>query len=186
MTKLVKNLAIINVVVFIFGYLFQKEGIPWLETFVLFPIGSENYGVHQWITHQFLHSGVAHLAFNMIALLSFGPIVEKYFKKDFIWFYLISGLGAALLQFSFIPETALLGASGAIFGVLLVSVILDPEAKILLFFILPIKGKWLIPAILIFEAYMGFFREPDGVAHLAHLGGAITGFLYYILTNKRK
>lgn len=185
MTKVVKNLTIINVIVFIFGYFVQKD-IPWLETFVLFPIGSENYAVHQWISHQFLHAGVAHLVFNMIALLSFGPIVEKYFNKDFIWFYLISGLGAALLQLSFVPETALLGASGAIFGILLVSVILDPESKILLFFILPIKGKWLISAILIFETYMGFFAEPDGIGHLAHLGGAITGFLYFIITRKKK
>lgn len=186
MTKLVRNLVIINVLVFIIGYIAQKQGIPWLETFVLFPMGTENYGVHQWISHQFLHGGITHLLFNMIALFSFGPIIEKYFGKDFIWFYLISGLGAALLQFLFVPDTALLGASGAIFGVLMVYAILYPNSKILLFFVIPIKSKWLMVAILGLEAYLGFFGESDGIGHLAHLGGAITGFLYFMTTKKVK
>lgn len=186
MTKVVRSLTIINILIFIVGYLLQNLGFPFKETFVLLPINSEFHQTYQWITYQFLHANIAHIAFNMIALLSFGPVVENYFKSNFIWFYLISGIGAALLQFVFIPETALIGASGAIFGVLLVSVILDPESKILLFFILPIKGKWLIPIMLIFEAYMAFFEEPDGIAHLAHLGGAITGFLYFIITKKKQ
>lgn len=183
MTKVVKNIAILNVIVFAMSYILGTDLFHRL--FVLYPIGNENYQVYQWITHQFMHASIAHIAFNMLALLSFGPTVEKYFQKKFIWFYLISGLGAAILQFMFSENTALLGASGAIFGVLLVYVFLEPESKLLLFFILPIKGKWLLPAVLFFEAYMGLFGQSDGVGHMAHLGGAITGFLYFILSKSK-
>lgn len=182
MTKVVKNIAIINIILFAISYIFDTDIFH--KLFILFPVSSENYAIYQWISHQFMHASIAHITFNMLALLSFGPTVEKYFKKDFIWFYLISGLGAAMLQFMFVDNTALLGASGAIFGVLLVYVFLEPNSKVLLFLIIPIKGKWLLPIILLFEAYMGFFTQADGVGHLAHLGGAITGFLYYYFIKK--
>jgi membrane associated rhomboid family serine protease len=186
MTKVVKTLAIINIIAFTISYIFSTDIFH--NLFMLFPVGNENYATYQWITHQFMHASILHIFFNMLALLSFGPTVENHFKKSFIWFYLISGIGAALLQFIFVSNTILLGASGSIFGVILVYIFLEPNSKVFLFFILPIKGKFVLPIILLFEAYMSFFHQSDGVAHLAHLGGALTGFLYFFLskTSKKK
>lgn len=186
MTKVVKNLTIINILIFIISYLLEKSGFNFINTFALFPLSSDLYQNHQWISYQFLHGSISHIILNMIALLSFGPVVENHLKGNFIWFYLICGFGSAFLQLMFFPEIALIGASGAIFGVLLLYVILEPNSKILLFFIIPIKAKWLMSMILVFESYMTFFGEPDGVAHLAHIGGAMTGFIWFIITKKMK
>lgn len=179
----VKKLALVNIILFIVGYLLESSNIPFYKSFVLFPTDSVDYQHYQWLSHQFLHGGLFHLVFNMIALVSFGPVVEKLFKKSFIYFYLLCGLGGALLQSTSLGGP-MLGASGAIFGVLLVSAILEPDSKILLFFILPIKSKVIIPLILLFEAYLAFFGEYDGIGHLAHLGGALTGFIYYLIKSK--
>jgi membrane associated rhomboid family serine protease len=182
MTKIVKNIVIINLIAFIITSVFNYD---LYSQFALFNIQSSNYETYQWITHLFLHASFTHILFNMIALISFGPIVEKYLNNRFLLFYIISGIGAAVIQSFFSPiNSVLVGASGAIFGVLLLSTIIEPESKVLLFFFIPVKAKWLIPSILIFEAYLGIFGQNDGIGHMAHVGGALTGLLFYLISKK--
>jgi membrane associated rhomboid family serine protease len=150
MTKLVRRITILNILVFTISNLYNDIYFK----LVLFPVNTEYHYTHQWITHQFSHGSVSHILFNMIGLLSFGPSVEEYFKG--IWFYLLSGIFAAYLQLIFTPNVVLLGASGVVFAILIVFTLLKPNSKILLFFIIPIKAKWLVSAVIFFESYCSF------------------------------
>jgi len=179
LTKTVKQITFLNVLIFIISYAMDYS---FFDQFALFPNNSELYQPYQYLTHMFLHASPAHIIFNMLAFLSFGSDVEKFFGRNkFILFYLLSGLGAAFLHIIVTgSQSPMVGASGAIFGVLLMAAILNPEQKFYLFFIIPIKAKIIIPLILIFELYMGFTYPGDHIAHFAHLGGALTGGLFYL------
>jgi membrane associated rhomboid family serine protease len=102
----------------------------------LFPFDSPNFSYYQFITSIFMHAGIAHLLFNMLALISFGPDVENQLgERKFLVFYMIMGLGASLLQMS-LSNGALIGASGAIFGVLVYFTMYNPTAKLSLWLFL--------------------------------------------------
>lgn len=152
------------------------------DQFALFPDAGQP---HQYITHMFLHAGFTHILFNMLAFLSFGSDVENYFGRNkFIVFYLLSGIGAALLHIILTgSQSPMVGASGAIFGVLAASAIIHPEQKFYVFFILPIKAKWIMPILITIELYLGIMYSDSNIAHFAHIGGAITGTLF-LLINK--
>lgn len=182
----VKKLTILNILIYILTVILQNLNIDVINTFALFPTNSDNYSYYQWVTHMFLHGSTLHILFNMLALYTIGPHVESYFKKNFIIFYILCGIGASLIQFLFVPNSALIGASGAIFGIIIVYALLNPNKKLFLFLILPIKSKILIPLILIFELYAGLFTSGDGIGHMAHVGGAISGFLYFLLSKLNK
>ena len=178
LTETVKQIALLNLIIFIISYAMD---FSFYDQFALFPNG-ELFQPHQYITHMFLHASPAHLIFNMLAFLSFGSVVENYFGRNkFIVFYLLSGLGAALLHIVVTgSQSPMVGASGAIFGVLAIAAILNPEQKFHLFFIIPIKSKIIIPLILGVELYFGLMYPGDHVAHFAHIGGALTGTLFYL------
>lgn len=182
MTEWVKKIAIINVIVFLLTSTYEDFKLR----LVLYPLQTEFHIPYQWVTHQFCHGNLAHIIFNMLAFISFGPVVEKYFKNKFLWFYLLSGIFAAYLQLYFTPEAALLGASGAVFAVVIVAAILEPDSKILLFFVIPMKARWIVPLVLVGELYMAVFNSGNGVGHVAHLGGALFGFLFYIFNRNEK
>lgn len=179
LTETVKQIALLNVIIFIISYAMD---FSFYDQFALFPNGSELFQPHQYITHMFLHASPAHLIFNMLAFVSFGSIVETHFSRNkFLIFYLLSGLGAAFLHIVVTgSQSPMVGASGAIFGVLVIAAILNPEQKFYLFFIIPIKAKVIIPLILGVELYFGLMYPGDHVAHFAHLGGALTGTLFYL------
>ena len=189
-SKTIKQLFYANVAIFVIGYLLQLSGVPFMQTFALFP--KEGFMPHQLITHQFLHGGIIHLLFNMLALISFGAFVEDHFgRRKFILFYLLSGLGAAFLHmFMMNSSIPMVGASGAIFGVMIVFAILNPEEKLYLFGIIGFKAKYLVSTLFALEVLLGFFSQSDGIGHFAHVGGGLTGLLLYIgnkyLPQKRK
>jgi membrane associated rhomboid family serine protease len=164
------------------------QGVPgnyFLDTwFALNPIG-HNFQVWQLITYQFMHGGFTHILFNMFALWMFGIEIENLWgSKKFIYYYLLCGVVAGLFQIFLTPLlTGLvgptIGASGAIYGVLIAFGVLFPNRYIFLYFFIPVKAKYLITFLILIE----FFAISPGsnIAHLAHLGGALAGFIYILL-----
>jgi membrane associated rhomboid family serine protease len=178
-SKTIKQLFYANIAIFAIGMLLQFIGFPFYQLFALFP--QEGFMPHQLITHQFLHGGLLHLAFNMLALISVGALVEDYFGRNrFILFYLLSGLGAAFLHMFMINSSIpMVGASGALYGVMVVFAILNPNELLYFFGIIGIRAKYLIGGLFLMEVILGFASQGDGVAHFGHVGGGVTGTLLY-------
>lgn len=192
----VKTLIIINVVVFFLQIFFQLtyHGDPLIAIFALRPIYIlEYFWVWQIFTYQFLHGGFFHILFNMFALWMFGSELELYWgRKQFIKYYLISGTGAGIFIFLLpvmlsTPNSVTLGASGAVFGVLLAYAIYWPDRTVLVFGIFPIKIKYLVLIIGLISLIGTLqMKGGGGISHIGHLGGLISGYLYLIYMIKNK
>lgn len=184
-SPIVKKLFWANIILFLFTLIGQNVlGFPMMNYLALFPYDSPNFSHYQFITSIFMHAGIAHLLFNMLSLVSFGPDVENQLgERKFLVFYMIMGLGASLLQMS-LSNGALIGASGAIFGVLVYFTMYNPTSKLSLF-LLPIyiEARKMLLFMIGLEILMALFVK-DGVGHWAHLGGALTGFILYKLDQK--
>lgn len=175
LTPWVQRLIIANVVIWILqltvpGLTGILEFVP---RFVLF---------RPWtpFTYMFAHdpSGFSHIFFNMLSLYFFGPPVEGRFgSSEFIKYYIICGLGGAALSFLF-PNAAIIGASGAIFGIMLAFAMNWPDAPIYIYFMIPVPAKLLIAGMVVFSLFSGITGHNAGVAHFAHLGGFAAGWLY--------
>lgn len=207
-TGVVKHLMIINVLVFFGSYAVLDEairsynpvdaGFSYLGRLSLaaFMPGSHHFQPYQIATYMFMHSDFKHLLFNMLSLFIFGPRVEELWgEKRFLFYYLSCGIGAYLLfmgvqwwemaEMGFNPQdsnTPMLGASGAIFGVMIAFGYLYANMPMNLLFIpFEIKAKYLVAFLFIMEFVYGIKRTSTGVAHFAHLGGAITGLIIVLL-----
>ena len=181
LTKYVKQILIINIVLFLLTYIIPSV----IVNLVLFPIGDVNFLPSQLITHMFLHGSVQHLVFNMLALIVFGPDIErKYGEKRFIWFYLITGLICGISHLLFMGG-AVVGASGALFGLMALYALINPNQKLYLYFLIPIKSKFIIGGIILFELYYVIIGQVDGVSHIAHLTGALCGLVLFLVNKKR-
>ena len=192
-----RNLLYVNLLMFVATLInpsFMKE------TFAMaFPL-STDFRWWQPITHMFMHDGFWHILFNMYSLVMFGMVVERVLgTKRFIWFYLITGLGAVLLhtavefvqvqqlvkEYAGVPAQTIynsiphvLGASGAVYGVLVAFAMLYPEAKLTLIFPpITLDAKWWVIIFIGIELLTGITGTQMGVAHFAHLGGALFGWL---------
>lgn len=197
LTPITKNILIINVVLYLLSNFWNY---PFLyEHLSVYYIGSPFFKVWQVITHMFMHAplgqgiGLTHILFNMLTLMSFGPVLEQVLsQKKYLILYFASGVGAYALNcvWNFfeinqlgvsleqIYVTPMLGASGAIFGVVAAFSTLFPDAKMSFLFIpFGIKAKYLLPGIIGISLYLGFSGSMGGIAHFAHIGGAIVGFL---------
>ncbi|MBQ0721920.1 MAG: rhomboid family intramembrane serine protease [Gammaproteobacteria bacterium] len=155
----------------------------------LFSWQSPYFGVWQLVTHMFLHGSVTHLLFNMLALWSFGRVLERVWgNQRFLTFFLVCGVGAAII--SMLVDTVvfgtpfngyMVGASGAIYGVLVAFALLFPDFKVILIFLpVPIAAKYFVPVLLLIDltaGFTGFSIFGYNIAHFAHVGGAIVGFL---------
>lgn len=135
-----------------------------------------------FLTYMFLHTGFLHLAFNLLMLFFFGPAVEdKMGGRPFIFYYLLCGLGGAALSFLIAPlahVAPFVGASGAVFGVALAFALSWPDTPVYVFPLpVPIKVKWLVLVLAAMDLGSAAWAS-DGVAHFAHLGGFVVGFLY--------
>jgi membrane associated rhomboid family serine protease len=136
----------------------------------------------QLVTYGFLHGGFGHLFFNMFALWMFGvPIERAWGSKRFSWYYFICLVGAGLTQLVVITLQGTpyptVGASGAVLGVLLAFGMMYPDVPIYLYFFVPIKAKYLVILYALLDLFGGFSGAATGVAHFAHLGGMVTGFI---------
>ena len=183
---LVKTIFYINLVLFLLTLVIPRYVYGLLS---MGGFDSDYYLNYQLITYQFLHGGFLHLLFNMLVLLSFAPSVEEIYGTKRFWvYYLLCGVGAALLHgFIVGGSTPLVGASGSLWGIMVMNTFIFPNDKIHLFLIpIGIKAKYLIFALFLFEIFGSFFRQFDGIAHLAHIGGAITGLLLYFYNRIKK
>jgi membrane associated rhomboid family serine protease len=160
-----------------------------LETFALFPLG-KGFQLWQLITYMFMHGGPMHLLFNMIALWMFGIELENVWgSRKFLTYYLACGIGAGLSNLLIAPLFTVtgptVGASGAIYGVLIAFGMMFPTRPIFLYFLLPIQAKYFVLMYIALELYAGVNGTSDGVAHFAHLGGAAIGFVYMLLDRRQ-
>lgn len=179
MTTWVRRLIAANAAVFVLTYLSPMTGrlLAFIPQLVLYMPWTP-------ITYMFVHAGLAHIFFNMLALFFFGPPVEhRLGARRFLWLYFLSGLGGAALSFVFSPATPIVGASAAVMGVMFAFARYWPREKILLW-IIPVEA-WLavviMSAIAMFGATSGF--EP-GIAHFAHLGGIAGGWVYLAVSDR--
>jgi membrane associated rhomboid family serine protease len=138
------------------------------------------------VTYMFLHAGLWHLLFNMLALYFFGPRVElRLGSQRFLWLYATSGLVGALTSLVFMPHAAIVGASAAIFGVMLAYARYWPRALIYIWGVVPLEARWFVVGMTALSLFGGFGGSASGVAHFAHLGGFLGGFLYLSLSDRR-
>ena len=178
----VLNLIIINVLIFMATALLPKAGNTIMEYCAL-SLGTPFFHVYQFITYMFLHVNFEHIFFNMFALWMFGRTLEyELGQKRFLTYYMVCGIGAALIQyltalaFGEFP-LVLVGASGAVMGLLLAFGVLHPNAVIMLQITpIPMKAKWFVVIYGVIELFLGW-RGVGNVAHFAHVGGMLWGFL---------
>ena len=178
----VLNLIIINVLIFMATALLPKAGNAIMEYCAL-SLGTPFFHVYQFITYMFLHANFEHIFFNMFALWMFGRTLEyELGQKPFLTYYMVRGTGAALIQyltalaFGEFP-LVLVGASGAVMGLLLAFGVLHPNAVIMLLIPpIPMKAKWFVVIYGVIELFLGW-RGVGNVAHFAHVGGMLWGFL---------
>lgn len=144
----------------------------------------------QLVSYMFLHGGISHLFFNMFALWMFGMDIENLWgTKKFLFYYFLCGIGAGvanlLIAPMFGPTAPTIGASGAVYGILVAFGYLFPNRPIYLYFFVPIKAKYLIVIYMAIEFFSASSSLNSGIAHVAHLGGGIIGFIYLLITYKR-
>lgn len=253
----IKNLLIINIIVFVGDQLLSRMGIELTNWTALHNFQSEHFTPIQFVTYMFMHGNIAHIFFNMFALVMFGRVLEQVWgSKRFLTFYLVTGIGAALCQnivgyislsnlqseitafantpnpdlfmrlirghldhpatwvstlvenysaspdnpalisqatrvahelFNHFADVPTVGASGAVFGVLLAFGMMFPNVQLMLLFPpIPIKAKWFVLGYGLIELFAVITPQAsDNVAHFAHLGGMLFGFLLIKYWNKR-
>lgn len=241
MPPVVKNILLLNVIMYIITFLGEMQGIP--MTYILggYVFNSPYFEPYQMVSHFFMHGGFFHILFNMFALVVFGSALEQVWgPKRFFIFYVATALGAFFLHqivgfievksieneliaagydifslqekitqlragtistFNILPNTnglvqdyisgisvPVVGASGAVYGVLVGFGYLFPNTKLMLLFPpIPIKAKWLVIIMVGIAFYNSFQNNPgDNVAHLAHLGGALVGFIIVFIWQRDK
>ncbi|MDD4004706.1 MAG: rhomboid family intramembrane serine protease [Elusimicrobiaceae bacterium] len=137
--------------------------------------------VWQPVTYMFMHGSLLHLSLNVFMLWMLGRLVEPAMgAKNFLTFFFATGLGAALFNVLLTPHSAvpIVGASGAIYGLLLAFAMLYPEETVYLYFLIPVRARYLAVVLGIVEFAASFASGYTGIANLAHLGGLLTGYLY--------
>ncbi|MTI87957.1 MAG: rhomboid family intramembrane serine protease [Balneolaceae bacterium] len=181
----VKNLLIINGLIFFATVSIFAGGLTPLGEMVfpymaLFPIGSGYFFPWQLVTYMFLHANFGHIIMNLFALWIFGQSIENLWgSKRFFAYYFLTGIGAALIHM-WIGGTGAptIGASGAVFGILLAFGMMFPDRYIMLLIPpIPIKSKYFVMIYGAIELVSGIGNPTGGVAHFAHLGGIIVGFI---------
>jgi membrane associated rhomboid family serine protease len=173
LTPVVKRLLFANVAVFLVTWMVPGPIEEWLA---FSPHNlSRFWGV---FTYMFVHAGFGHLFFNMLALFFFGPPLEaRWGGREFFQYYLICGLGGVLLSFLLAPS-GIVGASAAIYGIMLAFALAWPDAPIYIWGIFPVQAKWLMTALFVLTLFSAFGGGGGGIAHMAHLGGIVAGFVY--------
>ena len=200
---IVKQLIIVNVLFFLGS---MNLGQAAYDLLALHYPQNPNFAPWQIVTHMFMHGGVNHILFNMFGLWMFGgTLAQMWGRNKFLFFYFSTGLGAAALQlginylqinqlndilsatgnlnlqqiddYKSVFNMQMVGASGALYGVLVAFAFLFPNTELMIIFLpIPIKAKYFVPILLVGDLFFGFSKYSTGIAHFAHLGGALTGF----------
>jgi membrane associated rhomboid family serine protease len=201
----IKNLLIINGLAYFASITFAQMGTDLLSMFGLYLPQSEHFQPYQLVTHLFFHdlSNFSHIFGNMFALWMFGMSLENLWgSQRFFIFYFVTGIGAALCHLGvtmvdfyqhgdelvqvwgktityseYLLRTPTVGASGAVFGLLLGFGMTFPEQRIYLYFLMPIKAKYFVAIYGLFELFAGFANQGSNIAHFAHIGGMVFGYL---------
>jgi membrane associated rhomboid family serine protease len=205
----VKHLLIINAILFLATFTLNRFNIDLSDYLGLHFFLAKDFMPYQLLTYMFMHANFEHIFFNMFALWMFGNTLENIWgSKRFLLFYIVCGLGAGICQevvqfIDFGMRTdwkglAVLndgmrevlntwntvGASGAVYGLLLAFGMLFPNSRIYLYFLFPIKAKWFIIGYAVIELLSGFFSSGN-VAHFAHLGGMLFGLILILIWKKK-
>jgi rhomboid-like protein len=194
-TPVVLNLIIINALVFVAQLVFDSSGLDitggqqlgWLTSRIgLWSYNTGLFEPYQLVTHMFAHGGFFHILFNMYALWIFGSVLERTWgPKRFLIFYFICGLAAGITEMFLVPIGFAVGASGAVMGLLAGFAYTYPNVQ---FYILPIpfpiKAKYLAALYAAFDLFGQFSGYGGNVAHFAHLGGLVMGFILVIIWKK--
>lgn len=215
-TPVTTNLIIINALMLLADAVLGKKGIDLSGLLGLHYYDASNYHIWQGFTYMFMHADFYHLFCNMFSLYMFGRLLEMVWgTQRFIIYYLVCGVGAALIQQvawrfgviesmmhqiqlqdaeftygqllqeggSVLNRLTTVGASGSVFGILLAFGMMFPDARIFLLFPpIPLKAKWLVIGYGLFELYGGVAQSAnDNIAHFAHLGGMLFGFILIML-----
>ena len=187
---IVKNLIIINVLVWLAQNVFDEK-YNLTAKLALYPFNTPLFQPYQIATHMFAHGPLYHILFNMFGLWMFGKVLENVWgPKRFLLFYLICGVGAAVVHLGVEYFTggysAAVGASGAIMGIFAAFGYLFPNTKLYIMFIpIPVKAKWAMIGLAAIDLFGGVAKvSGDNIAHFAHLGGALTGFILVLIWNK--
>ena len=186
--KAVKHIILINILMLVLTYLNNPLMSRW---FALNPI-TFLWKPWQLVTYMFMHGGIGHLFFNMYTLFIFGSVLENVWgTKKFLTFYFVTGVGAALVNIGVQYLTGsfalTVGASGAIYGILMGYAMLYPDSRLtLLFPPVSMKAKWFVLIFAGIELLLGISNNPaDNVAHFAHLGGLVFAFLLIMFWKKK-
>ena len=200
MPPVTMSLICVNGVMLIALWFCQRVGIDLNFFLGLHYWQAPSFKIYQFVSYMFMHGGFSHFFFNMFALWMFGSTIERTWGAErYLIYYFVCGLGAALVQeivwgIGRSPEALMyygdylitVGASGAIFGILLAFGMLYPNAPLFIMFIpIPIKAKWMVIGYGIMELFAGVSQTGDNVAHFAHLGGMIFGYLLIKYWRKR-
>jgi membrane associated rhomboid family serine protease len=191
---IVKNLIILNVLAWIAQLTLDKQ-YDITHKGALYPFSSEEFRPYQVFTSMFLHSPSIdtffHILFNMFALYMFGRILENVWGgKRFLIYYLACGVGASIthlvMQEIMGGYSFAIGASGAVMGVMVAFAYLFPNTELMIMpFPFPVKAKWVVIGYVALDLFGGFGKiQGDNIAHFAHLGGALVGFIILLIWNK--
>lgn len=203
-----KNLLVINVLAYLASVVLELRGISLNDWGGLHFFLAPDFHLFQFITYQFLHGSFMHLFFNMFALWMFGGVVENVWGQNkFLFYYILCGVGAGLCQelvqyfnyaneglaayeyvnihgygqvavADYLNQWCTIGASGAVYAILLAFGMTFPEDRIFIFPLpIPIKAKWFVVGYAAIELFSAMNQQGDGVAHMAHLGGMLFGFI---------
>ncbi len=189
--QVTKVILVINIAVFLINWVSKDSMVNRL--LALYTPNTNAFNPYQIVSHMFAHANLSHLFMNMFGLFMFGRTLESvYGSKKFFILYFVSGLGAAGLQLTMYimqgEPAAMIGASGAIFGILAAFALTFPNVELMLIFLpIPIKAKYFVAIYAFIELVYGVGNfKVDNIAHFAHLGGAIAGFLLTLYWKKNQ
>ena len=207
MPTMTKNLLIVNFLAYIATWVLELRGIDLTSLLGLHFFLASNFHVYQFVSYMFLHGSLTHIFFNMFALWMFGSVIERVWgPKKFLFYYICCGIGAGVVQEivqyadysiqgiaayqyvnaggvqmttdAYINLWTTIGASGAVYAILLAFGMIFPNERLFIIpFPFPIKAKWLVVGYIAIELFSAMSGPGDGVAHMAHLGGMLFGFL---------
>jgi len=207
MPTMTKNLLVINILAYLATVVLERSGVDLNALLGLHFFKASAFHAYQFLTYMFLHGSFTHILFNMFALWMFGSVIERVWgPKKFLFYYIVCGVGAGIVQElvqygnyvaqgldayqyvnmggaqismdAYINMWTTIGASGAVYGILLAFGMIFPNERLFIIpFPFPIKAKWLIMGYIAIELFSAMSGPGDGIAHMAHLGGMLFGFL---------